>query len=413
MALKDHRDLEISGATPCSREAFERALDAQLSWRNGAEAHLQRALLDAPGFIMAHVLNAYLSLGSRDRARVRRARGAHATAAALPATARERLHLRAIAAGIDDDFESFKATIARLLEQHPRDVLALQMGHALDYLTGDIGQMGRRVAAVLPAWSKDLPGYHAVLAMQAFSEAECGRYGHALDCGHQALETNPWDARAHHALGHVYEMTGQPLAGLRWMRARGAFWADTVVATHCWWHAAVFHLALGEIREASELYDRYVRGTRSAEIGDLIDASALLWRLELAGGNAGPRWQELAAAWSLRTGDAYCTFNDLHAMMAHVGARDWRAARQLETALLGSQAQRSRYGETTRLVGLRACQAIIAFGRGRYERAAQLIGALPASAHRLGGSQAQRTLLYLTRLEAIRRQRRPAQLEAA
>jgi hypothetical protein len=81
--------------------------------------------------------------------------------------------------------------------------------------------------------------------------------------------------------------------------------------------------------------------------------------------------------------------------------------------LLDSQAQRSRYGETTQLVGLRASQAIIAFGRGWYGRAAQLIGALPASAHRLGGSQAQRNLLDLTRLEAIRRLRRPAQMEAA
>jgi tetratricopeptide (TPR) repeat protein len=413
VALRDHRDVEISGATPLAREAFERALDAQLSWRAGAEAHLQQALLDAPGFTMAHVLNAYLSLCSRDRARVLQARSAYATAAALPATERERLHLTAIAAGVEDDFESFKATLGRLLEQHPRDVLALQIGHALDYLTGDMGQMDTRVAAVLPAWSNDLPGYHAVLAMQAFSEAECGRYAHALDRGHQALELNPWDARAHHALTHVYEMTGQPLAGLRWMRMRRAFWADTVVATHCWWHSAVFHLALGEIREAVELYDRYMRGTRCAEIGDLIDASALLWRLELLGGDAGRRWQELAAAWKSRSGDAYCTFNDLHAMLAHVGAQNWRAARQLETALLGSRAERSRYGETTRLVGLRACRAIIAFGRGQYERATQLIGALPASAHRLGGSQAQRNLLYLTRLEARRRVRRPTQVEAA
>jgi len=413
MALQDHRGLEISGATPLAREAFERALDAQLSWRNGAEANLQQALLDAPGFTMAHVLNAYLSLCSRDRARVHQARSAYATAAALPATARERLHLTAIVACIEDDFESFKATLGRLLEQHPRDVLALQMGHALDYLTGDIGQMATRVAAVLPAWSKDLPGYHAVLAMQAFSEAECGRYAHALDRGLQALEIDPWDARAHHALTHVYEMSGQPLAGLRWMRLRRAFWADTVVATHCCWHSAVFHLALGEVREARELYDRYVRGTRSAEIGDLVDASALLWRLELLGGDAGRRWQELAAAWKLRSGDAYCTFNDLHAMLAHVGAQDWRAARQLERALLASQTQRSRYGETTRLVGLKACRAIIAFGRGQYDRATQLIGALPASAQRLGGSQAQRNLLHLTRLEAIRRLRRPAQVEAA
>jgi len=41
VALKDHRDLEISGATPRAREAFERALDAQLSSLNGADAHLQ------------------------------------------------------------------------------------------------------------------------------------------------------------------------------------------------------------------------------------------------------------------------------------------------------------------------------------------------------------------------------------
>src|SRR4029077_751801 len=48
----------------------------------------------------------------------------------------------------------------------------------------------------------------------------------ALDRGQQALEINPWDARAHHALTHVYEMTANPLAGLRWMRERRDFWAD-------------------------------------------------------------------------------------------------------------------------------------------------------------------------------------------
>ena len=58
MAVKDYRDLELSGATPLARDAFERALNAHLSWRNGAEVHLQRALLEAPGFTMAHVLRA-------------------------------------------------------------------------------------------------------------------------------------------------------------------------------------------------------------------------------------------------------------------------------------------------------------------------------------------------------------------
>jgi hypothetical protein len=44
MQLRDHRDLDISGATPAARDAFERALEVHLSWRSGAERHLQQAL---------------------------------------------------------------------------------------------------------------------------------------------------------------------------------------------------------------------------------------------------------------------------------------------------------------------------------------------------------------------------------
>ena len=40
-------------------------------------------------------------------------------------------------------------------------------------------RMSDRVAAVLPAWSSDLPGYHAVLAMHAFGLEECGEYERA------------------------------------------------------------------------------------------------------------------------------------------------------------------------------------------------------------------------------------------
>src|SRR5215469_10355866 len=133
MTLRDHRDHEISGATPLAREAFERALHAHLSWRSGVDAHLDQALLEAPAFTMAHVLRAYLSLCSRDVARVRQARLAHARAAASPATHRERLHVAAIGAGLADDFETFRALLQRLLDEYPRDVLALQVGHALDY----------------------------------------------------------------------------------------------------------------------------------------------------------------------------------------------------------------------------------------------------------------------------------------
>ena len=296
-----------------------------------------------------------------------------------------------------------------MLRLHARDILALQVAHAFDYLTGDLARMNDRVAAVLPAWSRYLPGYHAVLAMHAFSLGECGEYERAEQEARAAVALDAFDARAHHVMAHVFEMTDRPDAGVRWMNEHVAYWgAGTVVGTHCWWHLALFHLALGQVDRALALYDRRIRAGHSTAIADLIDAAALLWRAELRGGKIGTRWGELAAAWAPHMDDGFCSFTDMHAMLAFVGARDWDRAQRLELALARGASLATRYGETTRQVGLPACRALIAFGRGNDTVAITLLASLPALAHRLGGSHAQRDVLNLTLLKAIGRIRRPA-----
>ncbi len=405
--MNDYRDYAISGATPSATDSFERALALFQSWRSGADSEIVLALRAAPEFTMAQVLGAYLCICSRDIARVHQAQSFHTQAASLPANAREQLHIAAIGAALADDFSAFNATLTELLRRYPRDVLALQVAHAFDYLSGDNASLSGRVAAVLPAWSKDLPGYHAVLAMHAFGLVEAARYDAAADLALEAIRLNPFDARAHHTMAHVHEMTGQPDAGARWMRDRLPFWSiDTTVATHCWWHWALFHLTQGDSTGALALYDRHVRAANSSEVADLIDACALLWRIELQGIYVGARWQELSAAWAPHIADGYCTFNDIHAALAFTGARDWGNAQRLESELKRRQDLAARHSETTRLVGLSACRAIIAFGRAEYARATALLGALPAFAHRIGGSHAQRDVLYLTLLEAVQRMRR-------
>lgn len=409
MSATDFRGCTISGATPTALEAFERAFAAFQSWRRGADTMLLPALDDAPAFVMAHVLRAYLDLSSRDPALVRAARPVLARAVALPANARERLHLAAIAAVLADDYEGAKAILGGLLQDFPRDLLALQVAHALDYVTGDVARMGDRVTMVLPRWSSDLPGYHAVLAMHAFGLEECGRYEHAGEAAHRALALDPFDARAHHVLAHVFEMTGRADAGLDWLNRHAPYWADdTTVATHGWWHVALFHLAMGDVDGALSLYDRRVRAGRSPAISDMIDAASLLWRIELQGGDTGERWGELATAWTPHIGDGFCTFSDLHAMLAFVGARRWSVARRLEQELVRRQSRLTRHGDTTRRIGLPATRALVAFGGGDYERAIRLFASLPASAHRIGGSLAQRDVLQLTYLRAVERIRSPA-----
>jgi hypothetical protein len=115
-----------------------------------------------------------------------------------------------------------------------------------------------------------------------------------------------------------------------------------------------------------------------------------------------------AASWAPHIADGFCTFNDLHAMIAFVGARDWNLARRLERELAQLQSHPTRHGDTTRLIGLPACRALIAFGRREYPAAIRLLAGLPALAHRIGGSHAQRDVLHLTLRRAMEHMSAPA-----
>lgn len=413
MSLVDARGLPVSGATPAALDAYERAAAAFLHWRSGAETHLAFAVEAAPDFTMAHVLGAWMHVSGRDPAGIERARPLFERAAALAGNPRERLHVSALGAAIEaDDIELATSHLGAALHIAPRDALALQVAHAYDYLTGDGASLQARVAAVLPAWSAELPGYAGVLAMHAFALFEAGECVRGEAMARAALAIDPLEPRAHHAMAHAFEMTGRPAVGAAWMRAHAPAWArGTAVGTHGWWHVALFELARGAVNEALELYDSHMRARCSSTIGELIDASGLLWRIRLQGGAVGARLRELADAWAPHIDDAYCSFSDIHAMLAYVGAGDARRAHALELVLSRHANRPDRYGATTRLVGLPACRALIAFGHGDAVRAAERLARLPPLAHRIGGSHAQRDVLRLTELSARQRatgRRRPA-----
>ncbi|NUZ08328.1 tetratricopeptide repeat protein [Piscinibacter koreensis] len=409
MSTHDPRGCPVSGSNPIARQAYERALAAFVAWRTDSDDPLAAALEGAPRFVMAHVLAACKLVGSRDPRRVRSARPVLELAAALPANPHERLHIAALERILDDDYEGAAGVLGQALDARPRDVLALSMACGIDYLGGATTRMRERVERVLPAWPDDLTGAHAVRAMHAFALVECGENARAEDAARHAIALEPGNARAHHAMAHVFEMTDRPEAGARWLNAHAALWSErTVVATHCWWHLALFHLASGDAGAVLAHYDRRIRAGGLVDVADLIDAAALLWRLRLKGIDAGARWRELAAAWESHVDDAFCSFNDLHAMLAFVGAGDWSRARCLEQALARRQWLPTRHGESTRQLGLPACRALIAFGRGEHALAISLLASLPAHLHRLGGSHAQRDVLHLTLLQAIESIRRPA-----
>jgi tetratricopeptide (TPR) repeat protein len=407
LIAKDQLGPGLTGSTERALAAYERALACTLSWRGGAEVHLEAALGEAPEFVMAYVLKAYLLLCSREPSAQTRAACILQHALQFPITPHARLHLAAVAAAVEDDLERSASLLAAALDDNPHDALALHVGQSLDYLGGNSARMHEVACAAISAWSSDMPNYPSVLAMHAFALEECGEYARAEELALRVLELEPRNVRAHHVLAHVFEMLGAAHRGIEWMRAHEPSWRqDSAATTHCWWHTALFHLQETDPRGALLLYDRHLRPAPPYRVADLIDASSLLWRLSLLGADVGDRWLELAQRWSVHISDGYCTFSDLHAMMAFVGAGAWTLAKQLLTELCVRQHLGTRHGEMSRLVGLPACRALVAFGEGESATAVALLGNLPSIAHRLGGSHAQRDIVHLTLLEAVKRLRR-------
>nr|WP_245428976.1 tetratricopeptide repeat protein [Mesorhizobium sp. WSM3860] len=261
-----------------------------------------------------------------------------------------------------------------------------------------------RIGRALPAWQPDMPGYHAVLGMQAFGLEEMGDYARAEAFGRQAIEIEPRDGWAQHAVAHVMEMQSRQREGIAWMRANPEAWTkESFLKIHNWWHLALFHYDLGETNEVLQLYDGPIYGDRSTLALNMVDASAILWRLYLRGVDVGDRWAALAANWVPKAAAGNYAFNDAHAMMAFVGAGLHAPAQTLLEAQREAMRCDDDNAAFTRDVGHPLTLALQAFGEGNYGEVVRLIRPIRSIAHRFGGSHAQRDVIDLTLIEAALR----------
>jgi hypothetical protein len=401
MTLRDSVGYPVSGATAHGLETFERAtLELRCLIRDPL-ATVNEALTANPDLTLGYALRAYLNLLGTEPAGIAVAREACSEALGKPATDRERRHLVAAAQLANGHWHEAGRTLEDLSIDYPRDLLALQVGHQIDFFTGEARTLRDRVARVLPSWSPAMLGYHAVLGMHAFGLEECGEYAQAERQGRRAVELESRDCWAQHAVAHVCEMQVRQRDGIAWMRDNIAGWVpESFLVVHNWWHLALYHLDLGEIAEVLTLYDGPMNGGQSGVVMDMLDASALLWRLQLRGVDVGDRWANIADRWApLATAGNYA-FNDLHAVMAFIGAGRPKALAQVfetQAEVMRGDSDNARF---TREVGSPACRAFVAFSDGDYAETIRLLRAIRPIAQRFGGSHAQRDVLDLTLIEA-------------
>lgn len=394
----------VSGATGAAIDHFEQAAHELRCLVGDPLAAVDKAIAEAPAMSMAHTLRAWLHLLGTEAQALPVAREAAETAARHAGTERERLHAQAAALVAAGRWHEGGRALEDLSVRHPRDLLALQAGHQVDFFTGDSRMLRDRIARVRPQWNDAMPGNHAVLGMHAFGLEETGDLTQAERVGRRAIELQPRDAWAWHAVAHVHEMRHAPQDGIAWLEPNAMHWSqDSFFAVHNWWHLALFKLEQDRHDDVLAMYDASIGGPGSAIVLDMIDQSALLWRLTLRGVDVGERWKPLAERWAPHATAGNYAFNDLHAMMAFACA----GRSELAEALLDAQRQAlAGDGDNRRFtaeVGGPATRAVQAFVAGDHATAVALLRPIRSRAHRFGGSHAQRDLLDLTLVESALR----------
>lgn len=393
--------------------AYDRALSDYLAWKGDPVATLAEAVEADPGFALGHSAIASLLLlnGARGDAPAVTERIAAAAALDGGATPRERAHLAAARAFAEGRIVRATDIWEDILLDHPRDALALRFAHDSYFYLGHSNSIRDSIARVLPEWDQSHPLYGFILGQYAFGLEEAGNLAEAEAAGHAALARNRNDAWAVHAVAHVLETQSRQQDGIAFLTATRPDWSGAPwLAVHNGWHLALYLIEEGRGNEVLADYDRYIAPRLEVDsLLDLVDASALLWRLELAGIDVGARWQAIARQWLTHVDDHVLVFNDLHIALAVARAGRQDGVERLRASLDRYASDGPAVADNRAItadVGRDIVEAVLAYAAGDYARTVNLLLPIRYKWVRIGGSHAQRDLLTQTLIAAAERAKR-------
>ena len=401
----DAQGQELTNATAETARHIDEATRAFILAYGDANAHLAAAREAAPDCVMAHLAQAWIQALSNDPATIVLARKSLAGSADLAMNAREGTHRAALAAAVDGDWAAASGILDRHLLSHPFDILAHQVVMRLDGFQGRFHWVADRTARALPFWSKSQPGYGLLLSFYGFGLEEAGDYRRAEDISRASAELEPHGYWPHHAVSHVLEMTGRPAEGVAWMESRAPLWSAPGNANrvHIWWHKTLFHVELGQFDEALAIYDDAILATLRPVGTSLCNGTALLWRLETLGCDAGERWQHLMPLWKERASGSSSPFNDIHYAMTALRAGQPEALEPLLVAMRQTASRRDGMGAAYRDLAVPVVEAMAAFDQRDYAATLERLLPVRFDLWRMGGSKAQRDLVDWTLTEAALR----------
>ena len=143
-----------SPATRTAIEQFE-------SYVGDPVGTIDEALAETPSFVAGHLLKGLVLYTLAERRFAAMAKEALDGAQRSHVAARTTASAGCSAAGdalVDGRWDDACAALDRVLANDPRDALALQTAHLMDFYRGDALNLRNRVSRVLPHWDASVPG---------------------------------------------------------------------------------------------------------------------------------------------------------------------------------------------------------------------------------------------------------------
>lgn len=396
-AFKDQWGNPVTADTREAVEALDGTVMAYLAMRVDIGDRLKEAFAADPEMPMALVTKvAFLKMfatAAMEEAANKTLTKAQDVFGKRDVSEREEAHLSAVSAWVRGEMEEACLRWEAILVDHPRDVFALKLSQLNRFYLGIGKDMRDAIGRAWYAWDQQVPGYGFMAGSYAFALEEAGDYARAEPLGREAVDIDPADVWAAHAVAHVLEMQGRSAEGLTWLDGLRTHWGDIHnFVHHAHWHRALFALDSGDSERALAIFDQDVWTDRVEDYLDLSNGAALLWRLRERGVPVEDRTGSVADLAEQKMADHGLIFSDCHIALAL--AQDGRP--EPLSAFLDDMAEvaqgQGTQARVAKSVGQTLCRAAAADAQGEADVAIDLLLSARPQLYRIGGSHAQRDL---------------------
>ncbi|MDH3668672.1 MAG: hypothetical protein OEN23_17240 [Paracoccaceae bacterium] len=403
-SFNDSFGLSFTATSADSIFAYEALMPKFLGFRREMMKDLAALLEADPEMPMANLAKGYFMKmsGARELTPIADQQRALVKGMAGRLNPREAMHLTALGQWCDGDMDGATETWEALLRETPLDPLALRLAHFTHFYSGDGRKLRDSMAHALPNWPEDHPCYGFLLGMYGFGLEESGDYAKAEQFGRRAVEINPEDAWSVHSVAHCLEMTERHAEGIEFTRALEPAWSKVNnFRYHLHWHRGLYHIERGEFAEVLDLYDNHFgRDVDTPYYLDMVNATSMLWRLEMFGADVGDRWQTLADIAAKRIQDDELIFVSLHYFMALISSGADADVTAMMAHLEEWAERPTTQGRITKQAGLSVARGMLELRRRNYDAAVKELYAVRYGMDPLGGSHAQRDIFWMMLAEA-------------